>query len=123
MKDIWVHDVVHGIGLARIYAELLAAKQPEVTEPVQKLMEELSHVQRAFVDTVMPQLRQTKPNWREISLPHDIGRGITLAIGYAEQFAEQKPQYAETARKFIADIERATQFFTQAVILSDQNPI
>ena len=57
MKEVWLHDIVNSITVARAYAETLAAQRPEVTEPVQKLVGDLARAQKSFVDAVMPILR------------------------------------------------------------------
>jgi hypothetical protein len=62
MKEVWVHDIVNGITVARAYAETFATQRPEVTEPVQKLIGDLARAQKAFVDAVMPILRLNRPD-------------------------------------------------------------
>ena len=73
MKDVWIHDIVNGITVARAYAELLSAKHPEVIEPVQKLIEELTHVQQT-VEANQAQLARNLPTARCWSRDHVSNR-------------------------------------------------
>jgi hypothetical protein len=60
VKEVWVHDIINAITVARGYAQLLAQQRSEVTEPVKRLEEDLMQAHKTFVDAVMPILRPEK---------------------------------------------------------------
>ncbi len=57
MKDVWVHDIVNGLTIAIAHAEILSEQRPEVAEPVRRLVADIDKAREAFVNAVMPLLR------------------------------------------------------------------